>query len=430
MMDGWRYEGGELHCEGIAASFAAERLQTPLYLYSRAAILSHLRELQEAFRGVETTICYSVKANGNLSLLRLVAEQGAAFDIVSGGELFRVLRSGARADRTVYAGVGKTAGEIRFALENDLWMFNVECEGDLEDINRVARDLGRVARVALRLNPDIAANTHHHITTGTKENKFGLDPAAAETLARRALEMPGVRLMGLHAHIGSQITDPGPHRATCERLLAFADRLEPLGARIETINIGGGFGIRYSDEQPAPAAAFAREVVPRVRAAGRRLIIEPGRYIVGNAGVLLTRVLRVKRSAHGKRFLICDAAMNDLIRPVLYDAWHTVWPVRGEPPALLGGSADGGGLEPADVVGPICESGDFLARERPLPEVQPGDLLAVFGAGAYGFSMSSNYNARPRAAEALADGTTLLTIREREQYTDMTSHEERCLRAC
>ena len=426
-MTGFDFRDGELYCENVPVAQAAEQLGTPLYLYSREAIVSRLRELREAFSGVDTTLCYSVKANNNLSILRLMADEGASFDIVSGGELFRVLRAGGTASRVVYAGVGKTSREIRYALENDLWTFNVECEGDLEDINRIALQLNKVAQVAFRINPDVAADTHHHITTGKAENKFGLDPDTAEAMAKTALAMDGVRVAGLHAHIGSQITDPDPHRQTCVKLLDFAARLDALGAEIEYINIGGGFGIRYEDEDVPPASAFADLIVPLVRDAGKRLIIEPGRYVVGNAGILVARVVRTKRSAHGKRFLICDGAMNDMMRPMLYDAYHAVWPVRGEAPAFLGGSADDTALEPADVVGPICESGDFLAKGRPLPPAKEGDLLALFGAGAYGMAMSSNYNARPRAAEALASDAALLTIREREEYTDMTQKEDGCL---
>jgi diaminopimelate decarboxylase len=422
--DFFSYRGGALYCEDVPAQAVAEKLGTPLYLYSKAAFLNRLREIREAFAATNPAICYSVKANSNLALLKLVAQQGEGFDIVSGGELYRVLKAGGPPGKTVYAGVGKTAEEVRYALENDIWMFNVECESELDDIARIAREMGKVARVALRVNPGVAADTHHHIATGKKESKFGLEPGVAEALAKRAANMKSIQLVGLHAHIGSQITDTLPHRLTFERLNELARLLEKRRLSIEYINIGGGFGIRYRDEQAPPAKEFAAAIEPLVKASGKKLILEPGRYIVGNAAILLTRVIRVKSVPNGKTFVICDAGMNDLIRPALYDAFHFIWPVKAEAPMFLGGPASPESFPKVDIVGPVCESGDYFAKHRPLPQVREGDLLAIFSAGAYGMIMSSNYNSRPRAAEALVDGASLATIRSRETYADLTSREE------
>ncbi len=418
------YRDGALYCEGVPAETAAEKLGTPLYLYSKGAFLSHLREIREAFAPVNASICYSVKVNGNLALLKLVAQQGEGFDIVSGGELYRVVKAGGSTAKTVFAGVGKTRDEIRYALENDIWMFNVECESELDDIAAIAHNLGKVARVALRVNPGVAADTHHHITTGKKENKFGLDPEVAEKLAKRATGTKGVQLVGLHAHIGSQITETLPHRLTFERLNEFARLLKRHRIPIEYINIGGGFGIRYQEEKTPPVKEFAASVEALVKASGKKLIIEPGRYIAGNSAILLTRVVRVKSVPNGKTFVVCDAGMNDLIRPALYDAFHFVWPVKAEAPVFLGGTAASETFPKVDVVGPICESSDFFAKHRHMPEVREGDLLAIFGAGAYGMAMSSNYNARPRAAEGLVDGGALATIRARETHADLVRKEE------
>ena len=426
MPDFFSYRGGALYCEDVPAQAVAEKLGTPLYLYSKAAFLTRLREIREAFAATNPAICYSVKANSNLALLKLVAQQGEGFDIVSGGELYRVLKAGGPPGKTVYAGVGKTAQEIRYALENDIWMFNVESESELDDIARLACEMGKVGRVALRVNPGVAADTHHHLATGKKENKFGLDPAVAETLAKRAAGMKSIQLVGLHAHIGSQITDALPHRLTFERLNEFARLLEKRRLSIEYINIGGGFGIRYRDEKTPPAKEFAAAIEPLVKASGKKLILEPGRYVVGNAAILLTRVVRVKSVPNGKTFVICDAGMNDLIRPALYDAFHFIWPVKAEAPTFLGPAVAGApqSLSKVDVVGPVCESGDYFAKHRPLPQVREGDLLAIFSAGAYGMTMSSNYNARPRAAEALVDGASFATIRSRETCADLTAREE------
>jgi diaminopimelate decarboxylase len=419
MTDAFRYQRGSLMCEGYEAAELAREVGTPCYVYSRCAIESAFRALAEAFASANPLICYSVKANANLAVLRLLRDLGAGFDIASGGELFRVQRAGAPADKVVFAGVGKAEGEIRQALQAGILMFNVESEPELAAIARAADALGVEARVALRLNPDIDPKTHRHITTGKEGTKFGIDFATARKLVARMPEWPAVRLVGYHAHIGSQVTDPRPHAASLGKLIGFARECNPPNGSIEYINIGGGFGIDYVPGQAPPPSAFAGLLLPLLEAAGRpfKLLMEPGRCIVGNSGILLTRVLYVKRDSAGRRFVVCDAGMNDLIRPALYDAHHRVWPVRSHRPF------ENDGLAPADVVGPICESDDFLAKERPLPEVAEGDLLAVFSAGAYGFSMSSNYNARPRACEVLVEGSQYRVIRRRETHEDLIRQE-------
>jgi len=416
----FNYRDGHLVCEACRAEDIARDAGTPCYVYSRQAIEANFRALAHAFAPASPLICYSVKANGNLAILRLLAELGAGFDIVSGGELYRAQRAGADPAKIVFAGVGKTRPEIRQALEAGVLMFNAESEPELAAIEAVAAERGLSAPVALRLNPDIDPKTHRHITTGKKENKFGVDLEAARALVARMPEWPHLRLVGYHAHIGSQVTDPKPHAASLGKLVDFACSVQPPGGAVEWVNIGGGFGIDYVPGQAPPPAAFAELLLPLLEAAPRRLklIMEPGRFIVGNAGVLLTRVLYVKRSSAGRRFIICDAAMNDLIRPALYDAHHGVWPAASHRPPF---EADG--LAPADVVGPVCESGDCFAQDRPLPEVAEGDLLAIFSAGAYGFTMSSNYNARPRACEVLVDGAKARVVRRRETLDDLIRQE-------
>ncbi|MBL7222762.1 MAG: diaminopimelate decarboxylase [Candidatus Brocadiae bacterium] len=415
-MDAFSYRGGCLNCDDLPAAELASQVGTPCYVYSRAAIEQQYRTLTDAFAEADPLICYSVKANGNLAVLELLRGLGSGFDIVSGGELFRVRHIGADPSTVVFAGVGKTDREIREALDAGILMFNAESSSELAAINRVAADLGTTARVALRLNPDVDPQTHHYITTGKKENKFGIDFETAAGIVARITDYPHVRLVGYHGHIGSQVTDPKPHAESLGKLIEFANQCAPANSEIEYINIGGGFGIDYQPGQAVPPSAFAKLLVPVIREAGKKLILEPGRYIAGNSGILLTRVVHVKRSG-GRRFIVCDAAMTDLIRPSLYDAYHAVWPVLSDAPF------EENGCGPADVVGPVCESGDFLAKGRHLPDVQQGDLLAVFSAGAYGFAMSSNYNARTRAAEVLVDGDTYRVVRRRESYEDLIQQE-------
>ena len=413
-MEAFTYRGGCLTCEDVAVADIARAVGTPCYVYSRQAIEGAYRRLAEAFAPADPLICYAVKANGSLAILRLLAELGAGFDIVSGGELFLVQQAGGDASKVVYAGVGKTEREIREALEAGILMFNVESESELALINRVAGDVGTEARVALRLNPDVDPKTLEYISTGKKDSKFGIDFAAARRIVAGIGDLPNVRLIAYHGHVGSQVTDLGPHAAALRKIIDFAADCRPPTGPIEFVNIGGGFGIDYKPGQAPPPTAFAELLLPIVEQSGLnvRLAIEPGRYLVGNAAVLVAEVVHQKQTP-ARRFLIVDAAMNDLIRPSLYKAHHGVWPVVSDAPF------EENGQPPVDVVGPICESGDFLAKDRPLPEMAAGDLLAVFSAGAYGYAMSSNYNARPRPCEVLVDGRDYRTIRRRETYEDL-----------
>jgi diaminopimelate decarboxylase len=414
-MDHFSHRDGRMWCEEVPLDAAAGAAGTPLYVYSSRTLRHHARAIRAAFAEHDPLVCYAVKANSNLALLAVLAAEGLGFDIVSGGELDRVRSLGVPGERVVFSGVGKTREEMEAALDVGVLLFNVESEPELDLLEEVARARGRVASVGVRLNPDVDAGTHPHITTGRRENKFGVDLEVGERLARRAARSPVLRLRALQCHIGSQITSPEPFAEALGRVAEVARRLAPEAPDLTWLDMGGGFGIPYQG-QPVPGFDdYARAVAPIVRASGLRLLLEPGRVIVGSAGVLLTRVLFVKHSG-GKRFVIVDAGMNDLLRPSLYDAWHPVWPVRGPPPPPTG--SDGGG-EPCDVVGPVCESADFLALARPLPEVRPGDLLAVSRVGAYGFCMSSNYNDRPRAAEVLVDGESLAVVRERERPEDL-----------
>ncbi len=367
-------------------------------------------------------ICYSVKANSNLSILKLMHEAGSSFDVVSGGELFRVKEAGADLSRVVFAGVGKTDDEIRFALESNILMFNVESEGELDAISHVAAESGVKAPVALRLNPDIDAKTHAKTTTGKKGNKFGMDIERAAALADKVLRDRNLALRGIHIHLGSPILSTEPYAAAVAKARDVVAAFRRSGHDVRWVNLGGGFGISYRRDEGPPAAEYAKVVVPGVRETGCRLILEPGRFIVGNAGILVSRVIFTKREG-GKRFIIQDAAMNDLIRPAMYDSFHRIWPAcpRIAPPADFEGSI--ARCEPADVVGPICESGDFLAKDRWLPEVERDEYLITFSAGAYGTAMSSNYNSRPRAAEVLVDGKTVRLIRRRETYEDLVAAE-------
>jgi diaminopimelate decarboxylase len=421
-MDHFSYRNGKLHCEDVPVRALAETYGTPLYVYSKATLLHHLRQLQTAFAPVEPLICYSVKTNGNLSICKLMAEHGAGFDVTSGGELYRALAAGGTGSKIVFAGVGKTAAEQRYALENGVSLFNVESEQELHALGKVAREMGKTASAALRVNPDLPPKTHVKTDTSVKGVKFGLDIETVLDVARGVVGHRHVRVVGLHMHLGSPILATEPYRAGIAKGLVLIDRLREQGHAISVLNMGGGFGIHYRKQEALPAAAFAEVIVPGVKQTGCRLVLEPGRFIVGNAGILVSRVLYTKDSG-GKHFLIQDAAMNDLIRPTLYDSFHRIWPAEPviEPPADYEGDIPG--TIKQDVVGPVCESGDFLAKERRLPPLASGDLLATFSAGAYGMSMSSNYNSRPRAAEVLVDGATHRLIRRRETYEDLVRPE-------
>ena len=424
-MDAFEYREGELHAEGVGALALAEEFGTPLYVYSRRTLLDHYGKLARAFAEFDPLVCFSVKANSNLSVLRALREAECGFDVVSGGELFRALRAGADAGGIVFAGVGKTDRELDEALSAGIRLFTVESIPELETISARADALGIEAAVALRTNPDVDAHTHAHVTTGTAEVKFGLDINTVRGLLSEPGRFPGVRLDGLHLHIGSQIVETEPYVLALERVVPLMKEFRSDAAPLSHLDIGGGFGINYRGSEAQPAEAFAKAIAPLVRESGAKLVLEPGRFIAGNAGVLLARVTYVKRTP-SRRFVIVDAAMNDLIRPALYGSVHAIWPVKafGPPPARGGEPDPTSKLSPADVVGPICESGDFLGRDVELPDVERGDLIAVFSAGAYGFTMSSNYNSRPRAAEVMVDGDRAALARRRETYEDLVRGEE------
>jgi diaminopimelate decarboxylase len=429
-VDYFNYVRGELHCEGVPASTIAREVGTPAYVYSTRTVLEHYRKLRRAFEGAgrldPPLICYSVKANSNLSLMKLMLQEGAGFDVVSGGELFRALRVGAPPRKIVMAGVGKSEEELREAIGADILMINAESEGELARINRLAGQLGRRPQVALRINPDVDPKTHRYTTTGKKENKFGINLDQAEALLGRQGDFPNLVLRGLHVHIGSQITAPDPYVQALGKVRDFLARVRAAGARIDLLDVGGGFGIWYKDKAAPPAETMAEAMIPLLAETGCRILMEPGRFIVGNAGILLTRVQYVKQ-AGDRRIVICDAGMNDLIRPSLYEAYHRVWPVAtadghsGEPPDE---ASWGGPALKTDVVGPICETGDFLALDRSLPEIKPGELLAVFSAGAYGYAMASNYNSHPRPAEVLVAADRWKVATRRESYDDLVRNEE------
>ncbi len=424
-MDAFHYQNGRLYCEESSVADLAREFGTPLYVYSQGAILETLGALKSAFAEVDPLICYSVKANSNLGVLKLMATHGSGFDVVSGGELYRVGQAGGAADQTVFAGVGKTDLEIRQGLETGVLMFNVESEAELAAIARVAADMGRIAPIALRVNPDVDPKTHRYISTGKKESKFGMDIDRAMSAARAIVKTPSLRMIGIHMHIGSQITSPEPYEGAVRKGVDLIAQLREMGHPIGWYNMGGGYGISYKGKEGRPVEDFARVIVPGVKRSGCRLAIEPGRVIVGNAGILVGRVIYTKQSGD-KRFLIQDAAMNDLIRPALYDSYHRIWPVEssdGPPVDADQGGLSPTGLEPWDVVGPVCESGDFLAKDRPLPSLAAGDLLATFSAGAYGMVMASNYNTRPRAAEVLVAGSRPRLVRRRETLDDLLRQE-------
>ena len=424
-MEPFQYRDRQLYCEDVPVAELAARFGTPLYVYSQSAILETLKSLRSAFADVDPLVCYSVKANSNLGILKVMAEHGSGFDVVSGGELHRVQLAGGDPERTVFAGVGKTDDEIVAGLEAGVLMFNVESEGELKAIARVAAAMNRVAPIALRVNPDVDPRTHRYISTGKKESKFGMDIERSLRVAEAALAMSSVRMIGMHMHIGSQITTTEPYAGAVAKGVEVIGQLRRMGHPIGWYNMGGGFGIAYKKSEARSIAEFAAAILPGVKAAGCRLAIEPGRVIAGNAGILVSRVLYTKQSGD-KRFLIQDAAMNDLIRPALYESFHRIWPVVAAPglPAPPDDfEAAIPGTEPWDVVGPVCESGDFLAKDRSLPQLDRGDLIAIFSAGAYGMVMASNYNTRPRAAEVLVALRQSRLVRRRETYEDLVSQE-------
>ena len=410
---GFAYRDGMLHAEQVSLDEIARRFGTPCYVYSRAAIETAYREFAAALRGRDALVCYSVKANSNLAVLALLARLGAGFDIVSGGELARVLAAGGDPRKTLFSGVGKREAEIELALKSNIGCLNVESEAELARVAAVARRLGKRAPIALRVNPDIDARTHPYISTGLRETKFGVAYDEAEALYRRAAAIAEIEVTGVGCHIGSQLVSAAPYVDAAGRIAALADRLARAGIALKHIDIGGGIGIRYRDEKPESIGAFLDGALGMLAGRKEKLVVDPGRSLVGNAGLLLARIEHVKPGA-GKNFVIVDAAMNDLIRPALYGAWHDVRPVREAESAQA--------WAVYDVVGPVCESGDFLARGRRLSP-REGDLLALMSAGAYGMVMSSNYNSRPRPAEVLVSGSEAHLVRSRETVEQLFALE-------
>ena len=421
-MESFSYRDGELYCEQVPVAKIAAQYGTPVWIYSKSFLLGRLKQIQTAFAEVDPVICYSVKANSTLGVLKVMRDAGSSFDVVSGGELYRVKAAGAETSKVVFAGVGKTDEEIRFALENDILMFDVESEQELDAIANVAGSMGVVGKVALRLNPDIDAKTHAKTTTGKKGNKFGMDIERFRELAAKVLRDKRLALKGIHMHLGSPILTTDPYEAAGQKAIEVVEGLRKDGHEINWINLGGGFGISYRNHEELPAEAYAKVIVPAVKAAKCRLALEPGRYIVGNSCVLISRVVFTKREG-GKLFVIQDGAMNDLIRPAMYDSFHRIWPVQPSIAMPESVEAEIEGCEKTDVVGPICESSDYFAKDRYLPPMNRGDLMAIFSAGAYGTAMSSNYNSRPRGAEILVDGSDIHVIRRRETYADLVAHE-------
>ncbi len=411
-MDRFSYKNGKLRCENAAVDDLARAYGTPLYVYSKGTFADHFHRLDDAFDHLDHMICYAVKANSNLSVLRIFIALGAGFDIVSAGELYRVVKAGGDSRRAVFAGIGKTEDEIRFALQNEIRFFSVESEVELRRINAVAGRINRTARFCVRVNPDVDPRTHRYITTGKSENKFGLDFEEAKRLYACAKDLSHVKAVGVQMHIGSQITTTAPYVTAIGKLAGLVSELRAQGVEIDCVDIGGGMGIIYDNETPPTADAFAAAITPTLASLEAEILFEPGRFLVGNGGILVTQVQYIKKTP-AREFVIVDAGMNDLIRPSLYQAYHEIVPVvEREGEARI-----------VDVVGPICESGDFLGLGRSLPPVEPGDFLAVRSAGAYGFVMSSNYNSRPRAAEVLVDGGEARVGRKRETWDDLIALE-------
>ncbi len=414
-MHSFEYHQGELYCEQVPVSRIAKEVGTPCYIYSHETLIRHFHAYENAFKDIPHVIAFAMKANSNLAILRLMAREGSGVDIVSGGELFRALKAGVPTSKIVFAGVGKSPDEIRDALKADILMFNVESPAEIHAINDVAASVGVKARIALRINPDVDPKTHPYISTGMKKSKFGIAADRALEEYQMASSMSHIDVVGVHAHIGSQLTDVTPFVDSLKKVVALIDTLKGHGINIRYLNIGGGLGITYSDEKPPLPHDLAQAISPLVKGLGLTLVMEPGRVIVGNAGILVTKAL-YEKTGETKHFVIVDAAMNDLIRPSLYGAYHEIRPVNE--------AAVRRPKQMVDIVGPVCESGDFLAKERSLPTIHPADLLAVMSAGAYGFVMASNYNSRPRVPEVLVKGGEFHVIRERETYDDLVKGEQ------
>jgi diaminopimelate decarboxylase len=434
-MDYFNYKNGRLFAESVEVEKITGQVGTPVYIYSKATFLEHLRKICQAYSQLDTTICYSVKACGNINILKFMAEQGSGFDIVSGGELYRVLQAGGDPAKIVYAGVGKTDTEIIEALNAGIGYFNIESEAELENLIRLAKqDVGKITnlksqivipRAALRVNPDVDPKTHRYTTTGKKETKFGVDIERAQKVFADYGREKSIRLCAIHIHLGSAGHTVEPYIEAIKKVLTLIERLRTDGFVIEAVDIGGGYGADYITGTSPTAADYAAAIVPLIKGKNLELILEPGASIAANAAILATQVLYLKTSGE-KKFVIVDAAMNDLIRPPLYDAFHFIWPAKVSEefiPRQRDRDLRLEGMEVVDVVGPICETADFFAKDRALPPVKRGDLISIFTAGAYGFSMSSNYNARGRAAEVLVDGSNFSVIRKRETYNDLISLE-------
>jgi len=425
-MDYFNYKKGRLFAENVDVETIADKLGTPVYVYSKATFLDHLKKIQNAYKDIDTTVCYSVKACGNINILKFMAEAGSGFDIVSGGELYRVLAVDADTSKIVFAGVGKTDTEIVEALNAQVGYFNIESETELENLIRLAGRQKKHAKAALRVNPDIEYKTHEYVITGKKETKFGVDIDRAAKVFAQYAGNEWVDLCAVHVHLGSGGNTIVPYVEAVKKVLPLIEQLRSRRFAVEAIDLGGGYGADYESDTVPSAADYAAGIVPLLKGMNLKLILEPGKSVCANAGVLLTRVLYTKQSGT-RKFVIVDAGMNDLIRPALYNAFHFIWPAgvgKDFVPPQRSKDLCFEGSEVVDVVGPICESGDFFAKDRLLPPVKRGDVLAIFSAGAYGFSMSSNYNARVRAAEVLVDGDGFRVIRRRENYEDLVALEK------
>jgi diaminopimelate decarboxylase len=408
----FEYKNRELHCEGIPIEEIAEKVRTPFYLYSYHTLVRHFTVFDEAFKDIPHLVCFSAKANSNLALLRLFVNLGGGVDVVSGGELYRALKGGADPKKIVFSGVGKREDEIEYALKTGILMFNVESSQELSVINEVAGRIGKKADIAIRVNPDIDPKTHPYISTGLKQNKFGIDILRAPMAYRLASQLPNLKIVGIDCHIGSQLIEVEPIVEALRKLKLLVEDLKKEGMEIQYLDLGGGLGITYEDEEPPHPMEYASNILEEIKGFGCTLILEPGRVIVGNAGILVSKVLYTKENEE-KRFIIVDAGMNDLVRPSYYGSYHQILPVKEETREEI----------IADVVGPICESSDFLAKGRKMPKVNPGELIAVMSAGAYGFSMSTSYNSRPRVAEVIVRDNQMFVIRQRESYEDLIRGE-------
>jgi len=412
-MHDFYYKKGELYCDKARVTKILKKTGTPAYIYSQKTFTEHLAKLQKAFRSAKPLICYSVKANSNLAVLRALVKKGAGLDIVSGGELFRAKKAKCQGKKIVYAGVGKTAEEIRSAIKARILLFNVESMPELGQINAIAKKMRKKVNVSLRINPNVDPHTHEYITTGKAETKFGIDFEKAREIFKSAKNFSHAQVTGVHVHIGSQIENGDPFVEAFRKILEFIDELEQDGIKIKFLNLGGGLGAIYSDENPQTADEFARKILPLFKKRKFQLIFEPGRFIAANSGILATKVVYVKET-DVKKFAIVDAGMNDFIRPAFYNAFHHIWPVVKNENAHAW---------VYDVVGPICESGDFFAKNRELLEMKSGDALAIMTTGAYGFTMASNYNSRPRACEVMVKGSSFKIVRKRETYQDLVRGE-------